>query len=334
MNSPRTVAIVGSAHSGVHDVFAALCGHTTESPTVTAQPWRYAQGTHGDHALTFLSCDDPETTTTQWPQFIYAMDAVVFVVSAQQGMDSGLIDAWDATIRYRIPRLIVVTHLDDGRADIDEIAAIARRVFDDSDSIHVVVQPAMNDAENYAGTIDLINLTVTDVSQEPIHTRPCDPEHIAFIDSQRQEVIGFLASHSDESNFFDQVLAGVMPTTDRISKAAHECMSRGLLTPVLPFSHSPYEFGVREVITYVTDHHLHHAHLPIIVSSDPDHPYDSERDFCAQVIVHASEKSFIKVWTGDNSVGWSSPATYAIDQPLTVGSVLPQDRYAITLPEV
>jgi elongation factor G len=334
MRSPRAVAILGSSGSGVEEVFTALSHNADDLEIRTENPWRCTTSLIDEQQFTLLACDDPESDTAHWPSFIFAMDTVIFVISAQHGMDSRLLNAWNLVIRHGIPRVIAVTHLDDGRADIDEVTAIARRIFEDDNSIHVMVQPAMDDHDQYAGTIDIINLTVTDASATTLHTQPCDPEHVAFIDSQRQEVIRFIAAHTDDSSFFDQVVSGVMPTSERIANAALECITLGLLTPVIPLAHQPYAFGVLEATRFLTRPQPPQPRLPIIVSVDPHHEYSAERDFCAEVVMQAGDLCALKVWSGSDDHGHEAQGCYLINQLLGLGAILPNGMYSVSVPEV
>jgi hypothetical protein len=328
------VAILGSSGSGVEEVFTALSRHGDELEILTVNPWRCVTSLIDDQQFTFLACDDPESDTAHWPSFIFAMDTVIFVISAQHGMDSRLRNAWNIAVRHGIPRMIAVTHLDDGRADIDEVTAIARRVFEDDNSIHVMVQPAMDDDDQYAGTIDIINLTVTDASETPLLVQPCDPEHVAFIDSQRQEVIRFIAAHTDDSGFFDQVVSGVMPTSERIAKAALECITLGVLTPVIPLAHQPYAFGVFEATRFLSRPQPSQPRLPIIVSVDPHREYSAKQDFCAEVVMQAGDVCALKVWSGTDDHGHEAQGCYLINQSLGLGASLPHGMYSVSVPEV
>ena len=60
-----------------------------------------------------------------------AADAALFVVSAVDGVDGMTRMLWEECAAVGMPRAVVVTHLDQPRADFDEALAICQRVFGD-----------------------------------------------------------------------------------------------------------------------------------------------------------------------------------------------------------
>ncbi|WP_461027720.1 GTP-binding protein, partial [Streptomyces sparsus] len=60
-----------------------------------------------------------------------AADAALFVVSAADGVDAGTRAVWEECAAVRMPRAIVLTHLDSVRADFDAAVADCRRELGD-----------------------------------------------------------------------------------------------------------------------------------------------------------------------------------------------------------
>src|SRR6266480_3379032 len=60
-----------------------------------------------------------------------AADAALFVVSAVDGVDASTVALWEECAAVDMPRAVVITRLDNPRADFDEAVAICRRVFGD-----------------------------------------------------------------------------------------------------------------------------------------------------------------------------------------------------------
>ena len=57
-------------------------------------------------------------------------DVALVLINAQEGVSPQLAQWWSAAREKQIPRLIVVTDIDRGEIDFDDIVLIANRVFD------------------------------------------------------------------------------------------------------------------------------------------------------------------------------------------------------------
>ena len=60
-----------------------------------------------------------------------AADAALFVVSAVDGVDGATRLLWEECAAVGMPRAVVITKLDQARADFDESLAVCQRVFGD-----------------------------------------------------------------------------------------------------------------------------------------------------------------------------------------------------------
>ena len=72
-----------------------------------------------------------------------AADAALFVVSAVDGVDGMTRMLWEECAAVGMPRAVVVTHLDQQRADFDEALAICQRVF--GDGVQPLYLPLLDD---------------------------------------------------------------------------------------------------------------------------------------------------------------------------------------------
>lgn len=123
----RTVVLAG--HHGAHaaDVVRALVEVAAEHGLTAARPAEDAWGTalltsrHGALYLVDATAGPPDETRL----LLEAADAVAFVVAAGGGVDSPTVDAWHASADERLPRVVVLTGLDDPSADVMEAVAIA-----------------------------------------------------------------------------------------------------------------------------------------------------------------------------------------------------------------
>ncbi|MGZ4602817.1 MAG: GTP-binding protein, partial [Kineosporiaceae bacterium] len=105
-----------------------------------------------------------------------AADAALFVVSAVDGVDGMTRMLWEECAGVGMPRAVVITHLDQQRADYDEALAIAQRVF--GEGVQPLYLPLLDDAEAPAGLLGLLSQQVFDYSSGARVERGADPEHL------------------------------------------------------------------------------------------------------------------------------------------------------------
>jgi len=133
-------------------------------------------------------------------------DAAIFVISAVDGVDGTTRILWDECAAVDMPRAIVVTKLDHPRGDFDETVAIARRVF--GEGVHPVDLVLHADDGSPTALINLITLQISDYSADNRTTRPADPEHIALVQDQRNELVEAVIAESEDETLMERYLTG------------------------------------------------------------------------------------------------------------------------------
>jgi elongation factor G len=112
-----------------------------------------------------------------------AADAALFVVSAVDGVDGMTRMLWEECAAVGMPRAVVVTHLDQQRADFDEALAVCQRVF--GDGVQPLYLPLLDDDEAPGGLIGLLSQKVFDLSSGARLERDADPQHLELIEGPR-----------------------------------------------------------------------------------------------------------------------------------------------------
>ena len=112
-----------------------------------------------------------------------AADAALFVVSATDGLDGATALVWEECAAVGLPRAVVVTKLDQPRADFDESVAICQRVF--GEGVVPVYLPLHGEDETVAGVVELLSQQVIDYSSGTREVRTADPEHLELIEGRR-----------------------------------------------------------------------------------------------------------------------------------------------------
>src|SRR5512142_1177796 len=84
---------------------------------------------HAGHRITLLDTPGSPDFFGELRAGLRAADAALFVVSAVNGVDATTVSLWEECATVGMPRAVVVTRLDQQRADFDEAVAVCQRVF-------------------------------------------------------------------------------------------------------------------------------------------------------------------------------------------------------------
>jgi elongation factor G len=130
-----------------------------------------------------------------------------------------------------MPRAVVITHLDQQRADFDDALAICQRVF--GDGVQPLYLPLLDDAEAPAGLIGLLSQKVFDYSSGARVERDADPEHLELIEGPRTALIEGIIQESEDDGLLDRWLAGEEVSFDTLVADLEKAVARGAFHPVL-----------------------------------------------------------------------------------------------------
>lgn len=303
MDNRRTVALIGASGVSTRSVVKSLASYCTSAVTSEVDHWRLTTLESAAYVLRVLEIPTQPRTDSQLRDAIFAVDALCFVTSAEFGLNPEVARIWSIAQEFRTPCIILVTDLQHGRVDIDEMTHIARRVFDEPDAIHVIVQPAFNDDETLGGVIDVIHLNIQEGSGGTSILRPCEPEHVSLLSDSRSDLIFHVASRTDDATFVEQVRSGMQPRTEAFWQAARMSIRSGDLFPVLPLDCQAPHVGITELVNLIIGVvPPPTTKLPVIIpvpprTATPDQP-TVDASLCAQVLAHDGDQSLIRMWTG------------------------------------
>jgi elongation factor G len=226
----RNVVLVGHSGSGKTTLVEALLAHTgaiprmgtVEAGTTTSDFDEVETGRQRSVNLTLCPVDYPVGGTTHrinlldTPGFadfvgelragLRGADAALFVVSAVDGVDGSTRLLWEECAAVGMPRAIVVTKLDNPRADFDEAVAICKRVF--GDGVHALDLVLHEDDGQPAGLINLITHEIAHYTGGGRAVAAADPEHIELVAEQRNELLEAIIAESEDEGLMDRYLAG------------------------------------------------------------------------------------------------------------------------------
>ena len=134
-------------------------------------------------------------------------ELAIFVVDPAAGISPETISLWQGLDDFQIPRMVVVTHLENQVADFDDAVMLASRVFDQIVTPYLVLH---DDAGFPCALISLETLEITDYSQEEHEVTMSTEEHQILVSEFRQEYLEQIAS-SGENAFAAGLLFPAIP---------------------------------------------------------------------------------------------------------------------------
>ena len=134
-------------------------------------------------------------------------DLAIFAIDPSAGIDQATIDVWQSLDEYQVPRLVVVTHLENLEADFDDAVMIATRVFDQMITPYLVLH---DEAGLPAALISLSDLQIIDYSTNPKSIKSSDEEHQTLVQEFRNEYLELLEA-SGENAFSAGLLFPAIP---------------------------------------------------------------------------------------------------------------------------
>ncbi|WP_374968818.1 elongation factor G-like protein EF-G2 [Terrabacter sp. BE26] len=217
----RNVVLVGPGGAGKTALFEALVaarvpgqrtGTTEHVRTTTLTAASFESG-----GVTVNLLDTPG-----YPDFIgdlraglRAADAAVFVVSGADAIDRPVSLLWRECAAVGMPRAVVVTHLDQPRADFAATVETCRRAFGDARATH---WPVVKDG----AVTDVVGLLTGDTSTEHEEARA------ALIESVIEE--------SEDATLLDRYLEGEPLDTDALLGDLRAAICQGTFFPIVPVS--------------------------------------------------------------------------------------------------
>lgn len=180
--------------------------------------------------------------TPGYPDFIgelraglRAADAVLFVVSAVDGIDATTTALWGECEHLGMPRAVAITRLDHPRADYDGVLAACRAAF--GDSVLPLYVPVRSGGE-VTGLLGLLSGTVFEYATGEVRPteRPGGPGELAEAESARAELIEGIIAESEDETLMDRYLGGEDIDTDVLVEDLETAVARGSFFPVLSTS--------------------------------------------------------------------------------------------------
>ena len=113
-------------------------------------------------------------------------DLAIFTVNPADGIDQKTIDDWEALNDRLVPRLVLVTELDESESDFDDAVMLANRVFDKTVTPFLVLH---DDDGAACALISMQDLSIIDYSVTPPQVIESDPDHKILVSEFQKEYL-------------------------------------------------------------------------------------------------------------------------------------------------
>jgi elongation factor G len=159
-----------------------------------------------------------------------AADCALFVIAASDAVDDATTSLWRECAEVGMPRAVVITKLDQARADYDGVLAATQEAF--GDKVLSLYVPVIEGGE-LTGLVDLL----TD-----------DGEH----DDLRSALIEGIIEESEDETLMDRYLGGEDISHETLTEDLEKAVARASFHPVVPVC-SMSGVGFRELLDLAVD---------------------------------------------------------------------------------
>ena len=167
-----------------------------------------------------------------------AADSALFVISAGEDVDPSTVSLWQECAEAKIPRAVVVSRLDNPRADLDKVTAACRAAF--GDGVLPLYLPVRDKSGTVTGLAGLLSQRLFDYSNGyPPAEAGLDSEIGSAVDGDefavaRNELIEGIIAESEDESLMERYLEGEDLEADVLIDDLETAVSRGTFHPVIP----------------------------------------------------------------------------------------------------
>ncbi|MCH8613044.1 elongation factor G-like protein EF-G2 [Arsenicicoccus dermatophilus] len=309
----RNVVLVGPSGSGKSTIFEHLIAARVPGHRAKEQTKGSDTRSVGLEAAT-LEVDGTTVTLLDSPGYadfvgevragLRAADAALFVVSAADGVDAATALLWHECAAVGMPRALVVTKLETGRASFEDTVADCRRVFG---SVQPLYLPVL-EGERITGTLALLSRRVYDLSTGTLVLRAATGDQLAEIDAARPDLVETIITESEDDTLLDRYLDGEDVSVDQVREDLLAAIATGSFFPAIPLS-ALTGAGVTELLEIVSDAfpdpRRHPLPMVTTVDGDPVEPLvgDPDGPLVAEVVRTSTDPyvgriSLVRVFNG------------------------------------
>ncbi|MFZ2501348.1 MAG: elongation factor G-like protein EF-G2 [Nocardioides sp.] len=167
---------------------------------------------------------------------VRAAECALFVVAANESIDAATRALWRECAEVGVPRAVVVTKLDQGRADYDGILAQAQEAF--GDKVMPLYLP-VREGDEVVGLVGLLDHMYYDHHHTgtPLGTPLADSPVAALADAEsalRGQLIEGVIEESEDESLMDRYLSGEEIDAAVLTDDLERAVARATFFPVIP----------------------------------------------------------------------------------------------------
>jgi len=160
-----------------------------------------------------------------------AADAALFVVSGIDGISPRLVQLWEQCESDEVPRALVITQLDQPRAEFDESVALCQRLL--GEGVQPLQVPLHAEDDSIVGLIDLLGPHLHDWSSGEPAVRDPDLEHLQLVEGLHADLVEAVLAGSEDESLLDAYLDEEPLEPAVLAREFTSAVRRGALQPVL-----------------------------------------------------------------------------------------------------
>ncbi len=161
-----------------------------------------------------------------------AADAAIFVASAAGSIDVATQLLWQECQAAGLPRAIVVTKLDLGKASFEQTLRLCKEQF--GAGVHPAYLPYLGEADQIVGNLSLLSRKVHDYSSGSREWRAATQTELAAIEDFRTEYLESIITESDNEALLERYFGGDELQTDEVMEDLMKALYHGSFYPVIP----------------------------------------------------------------------------------------------------
>lgn len=236
----RNVVLVGPAGSGKtrildHFVQAAIPGFRPKDRTdERSTDLEIASFEKDGVVVNLLAAPGAPDFVGELRAGLRAADAALFVVAANDGVDTATAALWRECADVKMPRAVLMTKLDAEHADFDSALEECQAAF--GDGVQPLGIPAIGDDGQLHEIVDLVlgELYVYNDTERDVH--PTSERHIPIYEQYQPPLMEGIIQEAEDDTLLDRYLEGEELGFDVVEGALLTAIARATFHPVVPVS--------------------------------------------------------------------------------------------------
>ncbi|MDR1798829.1 MAG: elongation factor G-like protein EF-G2 [Bifidobacteriaceae bacterium] len=181
---------------------------------------------------------------------IRGADAAVFVISAVDGPSGATRLLWDELAAVRLPRAVLITKLDNPRADYDGVVEACRQAF--GDAVLPMMVPLYKSEAEIGSLLDILTGQVVDFTSGKRVVREAQGDEVGKMERNREAFIEALITESGDEDLMEAYLDGGELDGAALRADLQKAMANASFFPIMPMA-AAGGIGTEELLYLIRD---------------------------------------------------------------------------------